>query len=783
MTQNMETSSSAGASIKSNPEGPGDGGAITNLVEAPKKKKKLLTPGRGILRTSTLGGIVVLLAVCSGAATFLVLTGLTDIIPTHDVVVLLLGINIFLVLCLILLIGWEVGKIWAQRRRGIAGARLQIRIIGLFLLIAAVPAMIVAVVASVTLDRGLDRWFSQRTQSIIENSLNVAQAYLLEHADVLRTDLLDMSADLDRVAALAKAEPENFRNFIRTQTLIRDLGGSYVIKRDLSIIVRYVSEEGKKYLVPPEAAMQAAEGGELVMIPPADSNEVGGLIRLKNYDDQYLFIVRQVDEKVLQHLRLTEEGAVEFKSLEAQRFGVQTAFGVMYLGVAFILLLSAVWMGLWFANRLVEPIRRLIGAAELVSSGNLNVHVSVKASEGELSSLAHTFNDMTIQLRDQRTELLENSAQIDRRRQFTEAVLAGVTAGVIGLNREGIINLTNLSAQSILGKSHEEIIGHRLEDVVPELKEFLLAATKRGSRLMQGQVALRRGSEERTVSVRVTIEAEGEKDQRYVVTLDDISELVSAQRSSAWADVARRIAHEIKNPLTPIQLSAERLKRKYGSAIETDREIFEQCTDTIIRQVGDIGRMVDEFSSFARMPKAAMKPENIGEVLKHAALLTEIGRPDIDIEIDIPDTPIHALCDRRLISQAVTNLIKNATEAISAVDSARPDGKWIKIDLNHTNSIINISVTDNGCGLPMENRQRLLEPYMTTRTKGTGLGLAIVSKIAEEHGGAVTLNDAPQVAEGGHGAVVRFSFPLHAVEDIDDKSDKNSEPQNQPAQV
>ncbi len=756
-------------------------------------KKKLLTPGRGILRTSTLGGIIVVLALFSGAISYLVLTGLTSIALNENVIVITLGINLFLVICLVALIVWEISKLWAARRRGIAGARLQIRIVGIFALVAAVPAFMIAIVAGITLDRGLDQWFSTRIQSIIDNSLNVAQAYFSESANELRGSILEMASDLDRVAVLAAADQERFKEYVNIQAEIRGLDGAYVIRRDYSIIARAVQEADKKFLIPPEDAMQQASEGNLVLIPPSGSNEVGALLKLKEYKDQYLFVVRQIDEQVARHMRLTEENAMEFKRLEARRFGVQTAFGIVYLGVGLILILAAVWMGLWFANRLVEPIRRLIGAAKMVSEGELDVQVSVKESEGELASLAHTFNDMTVQLRDQRTELLDTSAQIDRRRQFTEAVLAGVTAGVIGLNKDGKVNLVNLSAQSILGKSNDEIVGKPLEEVAPELEELLAAAMKRGNRLMQGQFVLHRGTEERTVSARVTIEAEGEKEHRYVVTLDDITELVKAQRTSAWADVARRIAHEIKNPLTPIQLSAERLKRKYGKVIETDREIFEQCTDTIIRQVGDIGRMVDEFSSFARMPKAVMKPENLGDLLKHATLLTEIGRPDIDIQINVPEKPIVLSCDRRLISQAVTNLIKNATEAIAGTETGEEaietggevDQKpyWITIDLDQIDTMVRISVTDNGCGLPKENRHRLLEPYMTTRTKGTGLGLAIVSKIAEEHGGSVSLDDAPQVASGGTGAVVRMIFPTQKIELSEKTAAISFSNRKQPVQV
>ncbi len=725
-----------------------------------KKKNRLLTPGRGILRTSTLGPVIVLLALITGTISFFILTGLTPIVPRHIVVVSTLGANLVLVICLLLLIGWEVYKLVSASRKGVAGARLQIRILGLFVLIAATPALLVAIVAGITLDRGLDRWFSTRTQAIIENSVRVAQTYVAEHTQQLRNDMLIMAGDLDNVADLAAANPEQFANFVRTQGVIRAFPGAYVIHRDLSIVVRALYDEERQFLVPPEEALVRAEAGDAIIIPPTENNQIGGLVKLKNYEDNYLFVVREIDSQVLQHLANTGEVAVEYQNLEDRRFGLQVAFGLIYLGVALILMLSAVWLGLWFGNRLVAPIRRLIGAAKNVSEGQLDIQVPVKASEGELGNLGATFNDMTKQLREQRRELLEINKTLDRRRRFTETVLAGVTAGVIGLDAKKQINLLNESAQHMLDLDVDTAIGQPLSEMVPELSSLVEKVASSAVRNLQGQITLKRRGEERTISFQVSGEFSLEGDSGVVITLDDISELVSAQRTSAWADIARRIAHEIKNPLTPIQLSAERLKRKYGKVIVEDRDVFDQCTDTIIRQVGDIGRMVDEFSSFARMPKAVMGKENIGELIRQATFLTEISQPDIDVSVTLPEDPVFALCDRRLISQAVTNLIKNASEAIGSPDRKIAEPGWIKVNLEKVGERIRISVIDNGLGLPVDNRSQLLEPYMTTREKGTGLGLAIVSKIAEEHSGFATLHDAPQVADGGQGAMVRIEFPV-----------------------
>jgi two-component system nitrogen regulation sensor histidine kinase NtrY len=458
-------------------------------------------------------------------------------------------------------------------------------------------------------------------------------------------------------------------------------------------------------------------------------------------------------------MRMTETAALEYKMLQSRRFGVQVAFGLMYLTIALTLLLSAIWLGLAFANRLVEPITRLMTAADQVSAGNLNVQVPTGRHERSLGGLTGTFNRMTAQLRNQRRALLEASEQIDTRRRFTEAVLSGVSAGVLGIDADGRISLVNRSAENLVGSSEAELLGSRMSEAVPELADLFTQASEGHIRLVHGTVRVTRDGRERTLNARVTSEQSSADQHGYVITLDDITELVTAQRTSAWADIARRIAHEIKNPLTPIQLSAERIRRKYGKVIVEDREVFDQCTDTIVRQVDDIKRMVDEFSSFARMPKAVMEPEDVAETVRQVVMLMDVGYPDIEVVAHVPDDKVVTPVDRRLLSQALTNIIKNATESITAVpEDVRGQGR-IEVDLHEQDGMVIIDITDNGTGLPVENRSRLLEPYMTTREKGTGLGLAIVSKILEEHGGGIELGDAPAVASGGRGARVRLWFP------------------------
>jgi two-component system nitrogen regulation sensor histidine kinase NtrY len=449
--------------------------------------------------------------------------------------------------------------------------------------------------------------------------------------------------------------------------------------------------------------------------------------------------------------------------LRDRRTGIQLAFALMYSVIALTVLASAVWIGLNFANLLVAPIRRLIGAANIVSTGNLYVQVPVRHNEGDLAHLGETFNKMTQELRTQRDDIVRARDLIDSRRRFTEAVLAGASAGVIGVDPEGRISILNRSAERLIGANSDEALGHSLTEVVPELAEIVASAPTGPQRLVQGQVTISRGGRERIISVRVATEQSADPQHGYVVTLDEITELVTAQRTSAWADVARRIAHEIKNPLTPIQLSAERLRRKYGKSITEDRAIFEQCTDTIVRQVDDIRRMVDEFSRFARMPKPVMAPEDAADTVRQAVFLMRVGNADIDIEAELAEDTMPAKFDRRLISQALTNIIKNATEAIAAVPPAELGRGRIEVSAARDGGDIVIDVVDNGIGLPKEGRSRLLEPYVTTREKGTGLGLAIVGKILEDHGGGIELRDAADKKPGARGAWMRLRFAAEPI--------------------
>jgi two-component system nitrogen regulation sensor histidine kinase NtrY len=723
-------------------------------------------PG-GLARAIGFGAVA--LALLSAFATFVVLADLTPVPPTHEVVVTLLAVNAITVLLLILTSAREVWRIVQARRRGRAAARLHVRIVALFSVVAAVPAVLVAVVASVTLDRGLDRLFSRQTQSLIQNSLIVADAYVNEHLQFLRADCITIAIELARAKPLFDQNREQFHQFLTAQSNIRGLPAVIMIDGDLNVVEQSSADIGQTFVTPSRDVLKASNETEPQLALFLDANYVAAIIKLQAYPDMYLYVARILDPQVVAQLRATKAGLSQYAELQAQRLGIQAAFALMYTVIALIVLLSAVWIGLNFANYLVAPIRRLIDAAQKVSTGNLFVQVPIRRSEGDLAQLGETFNKMTQELRTQHDDIVRARDLIDSRRRFTEAVLAGASAGVIGVDTANRISILNRSAERLIGRSQADTLGRAVDEVVPELTSLVAEARTGMQRLVQGQVTINRGGRERNLSVRVTEEQAGQAEHGYVITLDDITDLVAAQRTSAWADVARRIAHEIKNPLTPIQLSAERLRRKYASVIKDDGGIFQQCTDTIVRQVDDIKRMVDEFSRFARMPKPVMAADDVADTVRQVVFLLRVGHPDIDIEVDIAEDPMIARFDRRLISQALTNIIKNAAEAIAAVPAAELGRGQIRVSAIREGGDIIIDVVDNGVGLPKENRSRLLEPYVTTREKGTGLGLAIVGRILEDHGGRIELEDAASKLPGQRGAWMRLRFSAEPVSAASDE--------------
>ncbi len=741
--------------------------ALSSDPEIESSSRKIL-----LQRTGFWLVFVALAFVC---ISFVILMGFTPIVPTNTVVIQVMAINGILVASLLGFLIKEIRYLYNARRKGKAAARLHIRIVGLFAIVAALPAIFVAIAAGITLDLGLDRWFEERTRSIVDSSISVAQAYVTESGRGLQNTTLTMAALLDRGRRLYSLDRTGFRNLMTRQAQGRGLTLAQLLRRDGSLILQASVSIDRPLPEIPDDILAAAEDGTPVYIPPGKTNLVGSVVRLKEIPAAYLYTIRIIDPTVMGSIKKMQELTADYKKLENNRFSLQLTFGLLYIGLSLIVLLSAIWMGISVADRLVSPIRRLISAADEVRAGNLEVQVETYQSEGDLRSLGNTFNNMTAELRSQRDELLETHEQIDQRRRFIEAVLSGVSSGVIGVDSAGIITVANRSASFIVGED-ENVVGKPLVDILPEICEIFRTAEKTGKREYREQISLINDGRERTLNIQVTLEESEVRENSFVISIDDITNLVLAQRSSAWADVARRIAHEIKNPLTPIQLSAERLKRRFGKVIEVDRDIFDQCTDTIVRQVSDIGRMVDEFSSFARMPKPTMHLGDLKENIKEAVFLQEVANPDIKFEMNLGEEPLSGLFDKRLMSQVFTNIVKNATEAVEAVTDERDKG-IIRVVGEIIQGQIIVDVIDNGKGLPIEQRQRLLEPYMTTRDKGTGLGLAIVSKILEDHDGRIELLDAPDVATGGHGAMIRLILPAATPSSEDDAGQgKGSKP-------
>lgn len=728
-----------------------------------------------------IGLIVVVLSLVSALATYLILTGLTWIKPTNDIVPIVLLINIVLILVMCAVLGVQAFGLWRAWQNKVAGARIHVRIVGLFTLIAALPALLLAVAATTSFSRSLDTWFSQRTRIIVANSIDVARAYLEEHGQVIRTDVVNMAKDLDDLGKVIRGGPDDntdVRNLIMAQTALRDLSLAAIIDGDGKIVTEGAGDTRVRYAPPGAEVIRQAEAGQVALILPTDVYRVAAVTKLERFPGYYLYAARSVNPSVIGHLRQTQAAVDEYERLRSARGPLKLVHGVMYSMISLTSTLAAIWVGLWFARHLVAPIRRLIGAAQRVTRGDLDVQLPLRRGEGDLRRLSRDFNNMTRELARQRQDLVAANDLLTERRRFMEAVLSGVSAGVIGLDAEGRVRLANPSAERLLGVAADALIGRTLDEAVPELARVANAESEgRGKGRSEGQVTIVVGSEERTFDVRVTREQAAGESEGRVVTFDDITELVSAQRTSAWGDVARRIAHEIKNPLTPIQLSAERIRRKYGANINQDRETFEKLTDTIVRQVGDIKSMVDEFASFARIPKPQMEPTDIREAVQEPFILFRESHPDIVFDLQMPSEPLRISCDQRLLTQALTNLVKNATESVRSFgEQADRPADWkgrveahvrVAPDTPRGPQVI-IEVIDNGLGLPKQNRSRLLEPYVTTKgNKGTGLGLAIVQKITEQHGGRLSLEDAPPDAQGRRGALVRMTLPMRGGDPVD----------------
>jgi two-component system nitrogen regulation sensor histidine kinase NtrY len=702
--------------------------------------------------------------VVSGIGTYAALSGWPPFKGRPYLVLPFVNLNLVLLLALAAVIATRLVQVWAERRRGHAGSRLHVRLVLLFSVIAVTPTIILALSSYFFFSFGVQSWFSDRVRTALSESLAVAEAYLHEHQDAVRGDIVKMAADINHDAQLLNDDPQSLAQVLELQTSLRNLSEALVFDPSGRVLARTRFSYTLMLDAPPESAFRQADDGDVAVLTSDNEDRVRALVRLGSaMGDSYLYVGRIADPVVLNRVQQTKWAVEQYERLEGQRSDYQIKFALGFLVVAVLILLAAVWAGLRLAARLARPISALASAAERVGGGDLSARVSEGQGDEEFGTLSRAFNRMTTQIETQQRELVEANRQLDGRRRFTEAVLSGVSAGVVGLDRDGRINLPNRSASVLLAVDLDRQIGEPLSAVVPEMAALVEEAARRPDRLAQAQIEIARDGRSDVLHVRVAAERVSGETQGYVVTFDDVTELLSAQRKAAWADVARRIAHEIKNPLTPIQLSAERLKRKYLREIRNDPETFAILSDTIVRHVGDIGRMVDEFSSFARMPAALIKTEDLIDITRQAVFLQRAGTPDVRFEVDLPSHPVPVSCDSRQVSQALVNLLKNAIESIQGRDGDAAPGKiWVR--LVETEAQVTLVVEDNGRGLPKEGRERLTEPYVTTRAKGTGLGLAIVKKVMEEHRGELILEDR----EGG-GARVKLVFPSGRLREESDR--------------
>ena len=737
---------------------------------APPKRKQTwlrlqrLRRQKRVQNAATLG--LVLLGPLLALATFLIL-GPLDQAATSIGLRLILLADLVYVLAVAALVLQRVAQMVAARRAHSAGSRLHLRLTGVFVLMALIPTVTVAIFAMLTVNVGLEGWFSERVRQVVGSSLAAAQAYEDEHRRDLAQDARALAGFVDASRRTRGFMADGQVREVLTQgqsQIQRGLREAYVI--DSSGTLRSRGE--RSYLFdfekPTAAQIAMALDQGLLIIPDWDNNEFRALVPLEAFVDRLVYVSRTVDGDILNLLDETQETARLYKQLESERGRVLFEFGLLYLGFAVILILAAIWLGLWFAERLARPVGRLTSAAQHVGTGNLDVQVVEEEGEDEIAQLGRYFNQMTRQLKGQRQELLDTNEQIERRRRMFDSVLSSVTSGVVGLDAKGRVAFVNRSAERLLDW-HEERQSVALEVAVPEFGALFERLRSSGQEVVQEEIKVSRAGRLENLLVRMsTRRSDAQRLEGFVVAFDDVTDLVAAQRMAAWGDVARRIAHEIKNPLTPIQLSAERIKRKFSRHLdEENADDLEQLTGVIVRQTNDLRRIVDEFSKFARMPEPQRREENISSILNDAVLLQRAGQPDVTITLAGADAVMTADLDATMIHQALTNLIKNAGEATeSFIERGAPDGyaPRIEITLERHGPMAEIRIADNGIGLP-EDRARLFEPYVTTREKGTGLGLPIVKKIIEEHGGSLALETAPQFEAANHaGAMAVVRLPL-----------------------
>lgn len=724
----------------------------------------LLRRNKRLRSISTIG--LVILAPVLALATFLALGPLAEVADSPGLRLVVLA-DLVYILVVATLVMREVARIVASRRAQSAGSRLHLRLTAIFGVVALVPTVVVAVLAVLSVNMGLEGWFSDRVSTALGNSVDAAVAYQQEHRDDLAEDAraLGTFLNLNRQAAPFLSDGDLRQVLTTGQSQIqRGLREAFVIDSTGVLRARGARSYLFDYDAPSLEDLALATEGEVVLSEDRAQNEFRALFRLAAFPDRYLYISREVDGQIIALLDETEQTVLLYRQVEADRGRLLFDFALLYLGFATLMILAAIWAGLSFGERLSRPVGQLAGAAQRVGQGDLDVRVPEETSDDEIAMLGRLFNQMTRQLKAQRETLVEQNVATEESRRLFDSVLSSVTAGVIGLEESGRVDFMNRSAMRLLSLVEQRDSGLSMEAAVPEFAPLFDKLTGTTSESVEEEIKLTRSGKQESLLVRMATRRnlDGEL-EGYVVAFDDVTQLVSAQRMAAWGDVARRIAHEIKNPLTPIQLSAERIKRKFSKQLEgEDKASLEQMTEVIVRQTNDLRRIVDEFSKFARMPEPETRVENIVQLLNNSVMLQRAGQPGTRFLTDIPTREVRAEVDSTMIGQALTNLLKNGGEAIESLyEKRKPDGHTpqLKVDVSLTPEAVQIDISDNGIGLPPD-RAKLFEPYVTTRDKGTGLGLPIVKKIIEEHGGTLELLDAEPFEDGAQvGAKARITLP------------------------
>ncbi|MDA9619518.1 PAS domain-containing sensor histidine kinase [Alphaproteobacteria bacterium] len=673
----------------------------------------------------------------SGATAFILFTNAEPLSTVRNNLYIFVLLITILLLLLVTLVVRQVIQLWATGHKGGAATRLHKRIVTLFSFVAVTPTIIVAIFSVMFFEFGLQAWFSDKVQTVLDSAESVAETYIEEHARIINADVLGMANELNRQAYVFIAQRGLLDQALNIQARALKLSDAIILNREGVITSRatatFSAFDGR---LSKNIIDAAAEGGVKFFPARENDGQIRVILRLDGFIDQYLYISRLIDAQAVALVRRTENAKNDFEKSQSELSEYRLLFNMSFLVIALIVLFLAAWLGFGLANKLMKPINILVGATDRVGKGDFSDRLQVKEGYDDLGGLTKSFNTMMRQLQRQQKDLLSVNVKLDERRRFTETVLSGVSPGIMGLDPKGIITLPNRSASTMLDISEKKLKGRNISEVMPEALDLFKKAQKAKSQSLEAQMVLTRGEKNLNLLVRITTELKGLHREGFVLSFDDITEQVAAERTAAWADVARRIAHEIKNPLTPIQLSAERLKRKYLKEIKSEPEVFTQCTDTIVRQVNDLRQMVDEFSLFARMPGPVMQSEDLIELSKRAIFMMDLSSHNIKITADFPSFPVEIECDSGQIGQALTNVIKNASEALTNQPNA-----LINIKLSSENDKVLITVSDNGKGLPENMIHTLTEPYVTTRTKGTGLGLAIVKKIMKDHGGDLSLEN------------------------------------------